>query len=543
MRAFWSDWPLARQLLVLQAVGILLLGVLAASAVALETRRDAVADTGRVVRAVASATARDPLVVRALAAPKPELRPDSAIQAHAETIRRVTGADFVVVMTPDGIRLSHPTPRQIGRHYIGTTAPALAGDALTETYTGTLGPSVRSVVPVVDGEEVIGLVSVGITVTRIGDRVRDEILGIALFAGIALLLATSGAFALSRRLRRQTHGLGAVEITRLYESWEAVLHSMREGLLVLDVEGRLQLANDEARRLLRLDASADGRAVGELDLPPALAGRLRDAASASDEIYVVGDHTVVLNVQPSLWEGRRIGTVVTLRDQSDLRALGGQVASLQGFADSLRAQTHESANQLHTVITLVELGRHEEAVELATAGLRSSQELTDRLMASIDEPVLAALLLGKVAQAAERGVELRITEDTVLAGSPYDPSDLVTLCGNLVDNAVDAAVLTAPPHRVTVTVRPDGPHLLVRVRDSGPGMDEETLQQAVQRGWSTKEQGEHGRGLGLALVNQVVRRHGGRMQVSTLDGRDDGRDDGPAGGTTVDVRLPLEPGR
>jgi two-component system CitB family sensor kinase len=531
MRAFWSDWPLARQLLVLQAAGILLLGALAATAVAVETRRDAVTDTGRVVRAVASATARDPLVVQALAARTPELRPDSAIQAHAETIRRVTGADFVVVMTPDGIRLSHPTPRQIGRHYIGTTGPALEGDPLTETYTGTLGPSVRSVVPVVDGDQVIGLVSVGITVTRIGDRVRDEILGIALFAGIALLLATLGAFALSRRLRRQTHGLGAVEITRLYESWEAVLHSMREGLLVLDLDGHLLLANDEARRLLRLDAGADGRDVGELDLPPALARRLRDATSASDEIYVVGDHTVVLNLQPSLWEGRRIGTVVTLRDQSDLRALGGQVASLQGFADSLRAQTHESANQLHTVITLVELGRHEEAVELATAGLRSSQELTDRLMASIDEPVLAALLLGKVAQAGERGVELRITEDTVLAGSPYDPSDLVTLCGNLVDNAVDAAVLTAPPHRVTVTVRPEDPDLLVRVSDTGPGMDEETLRQAVQRGWSTKDQGEHGRGLGLALVNQVVRRHGGHMQVSAVDG------------TTVDVRLPLEPRR
>lgn len=531
MRAFWSDWPLARQLLVLQATGILLLGVLAATAVALDARRDATRDTGAVVRAVAYSTATDPTVVRALRDPSPVMRPGSAIQDHAETVRRVTGADFVVIMTTGGIRLTHPTPAQIGRHYIGTIGPGLEGETLTETYTGTLGPSVRSVVPVTHDGEVIGLVSVGITVTRIGSQVREEILQIALVAAVALLLATLGAWGISRRLRRQTHGLGAVEITRLYESWDAVLHSLREGLLVLDLDGRLVLANDEAKRLLHLDDGALGRVVTDLPLAPALLERVRGGASASDEIYVVGAHTVVLNQQPSRWEGRRIGTVVTLRDQSDLQALGGQVASLQGFADSLRAQTHESSNQLHAVVALVELGRHEEAVEFATAGLRASQELTDRLMSSIAEPVLAALLLGKVTQASERGVELRIAEESVLAPSSYDTSDLVTLCGNLIDNAVDAAVLTDPPHRVEVTIRPDGPDLLVRVRDTGPGMDEATLRKAVQRGWSTKEQGEHGRGLGLALVNQVVQRQGGRMQVTAEDG------------TTFEVRLPAEPAR
>ncbi len=526
MRAFWTDWSLARQLLALQATVILLVGVLAATAVAVDARRDAVTETGTVVRAVAAATATDPLVIRALRAREPVMRPDSAIQAHAEAIRRATAADFVVVMTPGGIRLSHPTPTQIGHHYIGTIKPALAGATLTETYTGTLGPSVRSVVPVVEDGEIIGLVSVGVTITRIGARVRGEVLQITLYAALALLLATLGAAAISRRLRRQTHGLGSVEITRLYESWDAVLHSMREGLLVLDMDGRLQLANDEARRLLLLGVSAEGRTVRDLGLPSALVDRITGGSPASDEIYVVGDRTVVVNQQPSRWDGRRVGTVVTLRDRSDLQALGSQVASLQGFADSLRARTHESANQLHTVVTLVELGRTEEAIEFATAGLRASQELTDRLMTSICEPVLAALLLGKVAQAAERGAELRITEDSVLSDSPYDPSDLVTLCGNLIDNAVDAAVLTQPPHRVDVTVRPDGSDLLIRVHDTGAGMDEEMLRLAVQRGWSTKEQGVYGRGLGLALVNQVVQRHRGHMQVSTN------------GGTTFEVHLP-----
>jgi two-component system, CitB family, sensor kinase len=515
----------------LQTTVILLVGALAATAAVLDARRDATTETGRAVRAVASATAIDPHVVRALRAQEPVMRPDSAIQEHAEAIRRAVGADFVVVMTAGGIRLSHPTPSQIGRHYIGTIGPAFEGATLTETYTGTLGPSVRSVAPVVVDGEVIGLVSVGVTVTRIGDQIRGDIFEIVLYAALALLLATLGALAISRRIRRQTHGLGAVELARLYESWDAVLHSMREGLLVLDLDGRLLLANDEARRLLALPPSAVGRSVRELDLPGALAHRIARGGPAWDDIYVAGDHTVVVNQQPSLWDGRHIGTVVTLRDQSDLQALGGQVASLQGFADSLRARAHESANQLHTVVTLVELGRTEEAVEFATAQLRSSQQLTDRLTTSIGEPVLAALLLGKVAQATERGVELRISEDTVLGESPYDPADLVTLCGNLIDNAVDAAMLTKPPHRVDVTIRPDADDLLVRVHDTGPGMDQETFELAVQRGWSTKEHGEYGRGLGLALVNQIVQRHGGHMQVS-IDA-----------GTTIRVGLPLRRAR
>jgi two-component system CitB family sensor kinase len=526
MRAPLADWSLARQLLVLQTTVVLLVGVPAATAALIDARSDAATATGRVVRAVAAATAIDPQVVQALRAPEPVMRPSSDIARHAEDIRRAVDADFVVVMTPRGLRLSHPTASEIGRHYIGTTAPALEGATITETYTGTLGPSVRSVVPVINDREVIGLVSVGVTVNRIGDRVRAEISQIVLYAALALLLATLGALAISRRLRRQTHGLGPVELAQLYESWDAVLHSMREGLLVLDLDGRLLLANDEARRLLRLRPADEGRAVGELDLPEALAGRIAAGAAVSDDIFVVGDHTVVVNQQPSMWDGRRIGTVVTLRDQSELTALGGQIASLQGFADSLRARTHESANQLHTVVTLVELGRPEEAVEFATAQLRSSQQLTDRLTSSIGDPVLAALLLGKVAQAAERGVDLRISEDTVLDESPYDPADLVTLCGNLIDNAVDAAMLTPPPHRVDVQIGPHGEDLLVRVHDTGPGLDHATLQLALQRGWSTKEPGEHGRGLGLALVNQVVQRHGGTMQVRT------------DGGTTFEVRLP-----
>jgi sensor histidine kinase regulating citrate/malate metabolism len=515
VRAPWTDWSLARQLMVLQSVVIVAVGLLASGLAVLDARHDTRDRAAEIVRAIAETTAHDSQVVEALEAADPVLDPNSPLEQHVEAIRASADADFIVVMTTDGIRLTHPDPAQIGKHYLGTIAPALDGHVVTETFTGTLGPSVRSVVPVEGSDGIIGLVSVGITLAHIGDELTKDIVQIALYTLLTLALATLATMLISRRLRRQTHGLGAPEITRMYESWDAVLHSLREGLLVFDLDGRLQLANDEARRLLELDASAVGQAVSDLGLPDPLAELISSKRTVVDEVHVVGDLLLVINQQEAQWEGRPLGTVLTVRDRSELQALGGQVDSLQGFADSLRARMHESSNRLHAVVTLVELGRADDAVELATSELRSSQELTDRLMGSIDEPVLAALLLGKVSQAAERGVELTITHDSEMPESGYDASDLVTICGNLIDNAIDAAMSAPPPRWVEVQLSSDDDELTFVVADSGPGLDGDSLARAVQRGWSTKDHGDYGRGLGLALVNQIVQRHAGHMSVTS----------------------------
>jgi sensor histidine kinase regulating citrate/malate metabolism len=194
----------------------------------------------------------------------------------------------------------------------------------------------------------------------------------------------------------------------------------------------------------------------------------------------------------------------------------------------LKSQAHESANRLHTVVTLIELGRADRAVEFATAELAAAQRLTDQLVAAVKEPVLVALLLGKAAEASERGVELIVAEDTSVGSLGIEPGDLVTVVGNLVDNAVDASLGTSAPHEVTVSLRQDDAELHIRVADTGPGFDPARLEQAFTSGWSTKpDQRGHGRGLGLALVRQVVNR---------LDGSIDVTNDG---GAVVTVRLPL----
>jgi len=251
------------------------------------------------------------------------------------------------------------------------------------------------------------------------------------------------------------------------------------------------------------------------DLPDSVRELVRSGTEVTDELHLTGDRVLLVSQVPAAWEGRPLGTVLTLRDHTELQGVLGELDSVRGFAESLRSQAHESANRLHTVVTMVELGRTEEAVAFATAELELSQHLVDRLVAAVEEPALAALLLGKVSQAAERGVALSVSADTALAADTgLDPRELVTLVGNLLDNACDAAVGAGDPEPwVEVSVRTEDAALVVVVADSGPGMSAAALV-AAERGRSTKA--GHG-GLGLALVAQLVARHHGSVRAENTE--------------------------
>jgi two-component system CitB family sensor kinase len=205
---------------------------------------------------------------------------------------------------------------------------------------------------------------------------------------------------------------------------------------------------------------------------------------------------------------------------------------VRGFAESLRSQAHEAANRLHTVVSLIELDRADEALEFATTELALAQRLTDRVVGAVGEPVLAALLLGKAAAASERGIALVLADDISVPAGVIDGRDLITIMGNLVDNAIDAAAAAPPPRWIKVGARVDPAtgELVLCVADSGAGLDPADVQRAFRRGWSTKtDERLIGRGLGLALVGQTVHRNGGSIEVS--------RDRG----AVFTVHLPVQP--
>ncbi len=516
----------ARQFLRLQVLVVVVLVVVATALALYDARHGARSSATDRAVAVAESVADSPTVLAAL----DDTDPSRALQPLAERIRHDTGVDFVVVMKPDRTRYTHPDPSRIGEPFVGDLGDAPDGHVFTQEYTGTLGPSMRAVVPVFDtGGRVVALVSVGITIAHIDQQVRRD-LGLILLVGLLVAgVGALGAWLISRRLRRQTHGLGEREITRMYEYYSAVLHAVREGLLLIDDRERVQLANDEARRLLDLPADVVGRPVRDLDLPPALLAAVLGSTAESDDIYVTGEHVLVVSTAPASWQGHEVGAVVSLRDHTELRSVTGELDVVRRLTDSLRAQTHESANRLHTVVSLVEMGRPEEAVAFATEELQLAQRLTDRVVGAVGDPVLAALLLGKSAEGAERGVDLEVEGELPATDLGVASRDLVTVVGNLVDNALDA-VAGRTPARVSVDLAggPDG--VRVTVGDSGPGLTEQQAARAFDRGWTTKVDGDAagGRGVGLALVGQVARRHGGEVLVGTS----------PLGGAEFTVVLP-----
>ncbi|MBT2454795.1 sensor histidine kinase [Streptomyces sp. ISL-86] len=454
----------------------------------------------------------------------PAVGPSAALQPYAERVRVDSGVNFVTIMAPDGRRWTHPDPRRIGEPFMGNTAPALRGETFSETYTGTLGPSIRVVTPLMDNGRVIGMVSAGITVRTISARLAEQLSALAWVAAGALVLGGVGTYIVNARLRRHTHGMNATELSRMYDYHQAALHGVREGLLMLDGQRRITLINDAGRELLGLGEEVKGRGAADLGLPAPLTGALLADRPRVDEVHLTADRVLVVNSSPVAGGGRR-GTVVTLRDHTELQSLTGELDHERGFTQALRSQAHEAANRLHTVVSLIELGRAQEAVEFATAELELAQALTDEVVTAVGEPVLVALLLGKAAQAHERGVELVVTPDSsaVDARTGTPPArDLVTVLGNLVDNAVDA-LTGIPGAKIAVTVRPEGDGMLIRVADNGPGLPEGA--DVFRRGWSGKGEG---RGLGLALVRQVAQRHGGSADAAEV----------PGGGAEFTVRLP-----
>lgn len=458
---------------------------------------------------IATTTAAMPQLRSALAAGDPQ----HIIPSLAAGIVAAANPSYVVVTDRNGIRYSHPNPALIGKKLEEPVA-VLDGKTHLGFDPGSLGLSANAKAPVFGADgAVIGEVSVGILDTRERDEQASNIWLIAGFSALVLCLSVAGSLLLSRRIKRVTFNLEPAEIAFLLQEREALLHGIREAVVGLDDDGRVTVINEEARRLLKVEETALGMPVSDL-VPD---GRLRELLTGeldgADQVALTEDALLVVNRMPVSIGGRSIGSVVTLRDRTEIEGLVRDLHSVQGLMEAMRALEHEYANRLYVVDGLLELGDVDQARTYVSAISASSRSLGEGLRSRIAPPELAALLLAKITVAAEQDVHIEVTAESRLERPLVDQAELLTIVGNLLDNAVDALANSPRPRTVAVQLD-DADGVFIAVRDNGPGVPADKIDAVVVDGYSTKgTRPGMRRGIGLALVRRIVRRAGGTLDV------------------------------
>jgi two-component system CitB family sensor kinase len=456
------------------------------------------------------------------------------LMAVAEGARTRTGALFVVITDETGLRLAHPDAERLGEKVSTDPSEALSGKEVTTRNTGTLGPSAGAKVPVFapDSDTVVGEVSVGYSTENVVQSLARDITPIALTAAGSLLAGILASFLLRRRLQRLTLGLEPEEISTLVHDQVAVLQGVDDGVIGVSADGRISVFNAAAQRLLGQPDLA-GTPWKQAPVPQQLkALTLPDAAEADAVEIIAGARVLVASARKALHRQEDLGWVVMLRDRTELQHLTRQLDAVGTMSTALRAQRHEFANQLHTIAGFMSIGQHQQArnylARLAATGpLKFPVDQAELLQ----DPYLQAFVGAKGVEADERGVTLRIGPETLVRGQVTEPQDVTTVLGNLIDNAVNAAVAGSASERwVEVELLdepgPDGGTLHIVVADSGDGLaasqpggagrDEVTADAVFAEGFTTSAQSARaggGQGLGLALARQLARRRGGDVRV------------------------------
>lgn len=485
---------------------------------------------GRRMLAVAETVADTPVVVAGLS----DRSLSGGIPDAAEHARVQADTSYVIVTDLRGDILYSPYPQDRPghldrlqpqpRHWVGETRHQ--GAAVVEARVPVFSDA---------DQGPVGFVVVGREAPSVLSRLKQAAPALLIYLGIAGVLGVFGSLLLSRRVKRQTLGLEPDEITRLVEHREAMLHGLKEAVVGVDGHGVVTLLNDEACRLLGVAVDAVGQQLDDLPLQPVLAEVLGGTSPGRERVVPTAGRVLVLNRMPLQIRGRPVGWVTTLRDRTDLVDLQHELDVSRGMTDALRAQAHEFTNRLHTIAGLVELEEYDEVVRFVELASRSHRDLVSDVAARIEDPAVAALLVAKASRAGELSVGFTLTTDTALPRVDDALSaDLVTVVGNLVDNALDA--VERCDGQVAVAVRADNGSgadtVLVRVQDNGPGVDPEIAEHVFVQGFSTKaDDSPKPHGWGLALTRLVCERRGGGVAVSN------------DGGAVFEARLPLSAGR
>lgn len=458
------------------------------------------------------------------------------IQETAENIRKLTGAEFVVVGDREGRRYSHPIPERLGKLMVGgDNAPALEeGRSYISRAVGTLGPSLRGKTPVFDDNgEILGIVSVGYLIEDIKGIISKQQSQVPWYIGTLLIVGFMGAGFIAGDVKKAIFGLEPEEIAHLYTERNAILESVREGIIAIDSEGTITMVNQAALVSLGYTeaGSLAGRRIEEVFHFTGMNEVPATGVPILDREVRVGDQEMIFNMLPILHKNTVSGVVSTFRRKDEIDLLAKELSHVREYSEMLRSQTHEYSNKLHTLAGLIQLGSYDEALDLVALETTGYQEIIHFLSAAVPDALLSAIILGKFNRARELKVKFSVDDESSLTDLPGSVSreKIITILGNLLDNALEAALEKGdrlPEVRLSMTDL--GNDIIIEVEDSGPGISEGDEDGIFERGRSNKKP-PHG-GIGLFLVKEALEESGGHITIGNSE----------LGGALFTVAIPKE---
>ncbi|MBY7249286.1 sensor histidine kinase [Enterobacter roggenkampii] len=498
-------------LMVCAIIGSVLLVVFALYSVQItRATRDDVKDTAL---GIARTLADSPEIQRGLMqAPQ-----ENIIQPIAQAVTKRNDLLFTVVTDMRGIRYSHPNEALLGLHFIGDDlTPALEGKENVSVNRGALAEALRVFTPVYDAQhEQIGVVVVGISLNKVEEQIARGRLNAVWTILFSIFMSSMVIWGLVRVLKRILFGLEPYEISALFEQRQAMLQSLREGVLAVDIHGRVTMINQTAREILLLPS---GKQTENTSAP--LLASLRDVSKTGvarqDQEISCNGRLLLCNMVPVKSQDRVIGAITTFRDKTEVSQLMQRLDGMVNYVDALRAHTHEFMNKLHVILGLLNIKRYDKLEEYILQTAHHYQTDIGTIQSKVKSPVVAGFLLGKINRAKEAGVTLTLADESQIpdTASEEQVAVLITALGNLIENALDA-MEGQQEGEIGLLLHYQNGWLSCEVSDDGPGIDPTQLESIFTKGFSTK--GEN-RGVGLFLARQQIQNLGGDISVESEPG-------------------------
>ena len=444
--------------------------------------------------------------------------------------------DVISIVDTNNMRIYHTNHHLIGTEYDGTHPDFSTHKKgfYTESDIGPSGPQRRTYSAIYDGRgNYIGFIMAIMLKTSIRSFTYKIVLLFLSVTVAAIIIEIAICRAFSRKLKRRLLGYEPDAFTSMFRIRDNILESTYDGIMAADSNLNIQFANKAAKKLLGCDEESCDAKVSLIQQNVFADRFLSEVIKTGNAAFGIQHETengtaLMVDCVPVKEDGIISGAVAILHDRTEYTKLMEELSGTKYLVDSMRANNHDFTNKLHVILGLIQIGEYDKAVSYIENISIIQRETLSTVMHAVDNASFAALLIGKIARASECNVKFILKEGIRFKSSEVAvPSEaLVTIVGNLIDNALDAMNMNLNNDRPRelefgVFTKPGteadagNGELLLTVRDTGCGIPDDIKDRIFEKGFSTKGTG---RGVGMYHTKQLVESLGGTISfVSEQD--------------------------